>query len=153
MTWPPTLYDDQELYRAAKVRPDAPDLPTAQVRAPCCGRETAADAVRDLRGVPDTKVRPGGRGGERDIAFACDACYRRTIATDRNPWSESQLVRALGAPRTVQLEKRAREELQRVRRESGVESPYKPREVLERTKRTLDTPGAIEGTETPVELP
>lgn len=149
MTWPPTLYDETDLFRACKVRPESPDLPTAQVEAPCCGRTTAADAVRDLRGVPGAVCCPGGGGSEpEDLDFACDGCYWRIIASSGNPWTESQMVRALGGPREVQVEKRAEEEMRRVRRESA--GPYRPREIREQAKRDLDTPGPIEGTDPPV---
>lgn len=147
MSWPPRLCDDPAECANHRKFPDQPDTDTATVVAPCCGRECAADMVVDLRGVPGTTIRPGGGGAEEDVPFACDACYRRVSRSGRNPWTESQLVRALGAPSEVVAEKRARELLLNERRKGG---PVKPREFLAEKKAELRGRAEVPGTAAPV---
>lgn len=84
MSWPP-----QHLKLSETPEP---------VRAPCCGRVTAADAVHDFSGV----------AGMPD-AYLCDACRERERRT--RDIERSDIMLGLGAPvREVKLE-RAKEVL------------------------------------------
>lgn len=151
MTWPPTLADDSEALQEHKVDPDLPDTPTVTVEAPCCGRRCAADMVVDLRGVPGTVIRPGGRSAPpRDTDWACDGCRGRVVSSDRNPWKKSQLVRALGAPREVVVAKRARERLHDYMASLPAGKGVKPREYLEGEKRAMADRDTVPGTDPPV---
>lgn len=152
MTWPPTLYDDTDLYQACKVRPDSPDLPTAQVKAPCCGRTCAADMVVDLRDVPGTVCCPGGNHRpSQDVEWACDACRGRIVRSGRNPWTDSQLARALGATPKVQRAKRAREMLTEYRRQLPAGEGVNPREYREGVLRQMEGQDSVPGTDPPVD--
>lgn len=128
MSWPPTLADEPEALREARLHPDSPDLPTATVEAPCCGRRCAADMVTDLRDIPGTVIRPGGQGPPEDVEWACDGCYRRLTRESTNGWTESSLARALGAPQKTVARKRAREVLRETLRTNG--GPMKARDFL-----------------------
>lgn len=97
--------------------------------------------VTDLRGVPGTHIRPGGKHRPlTDVDWACDGCYRRVITEDTNPWSDSQLARALGAPHETVARKRARELLREKMRDGETVRPkaflasrveeFRPRETV-----------------------
>lgn len=120
MTWPLTLADDSAECRRLLVLPhlhpeDEPIPRPARVRAPCCGRKTAADTVIDLRGITGTVLRGGNRNDARDHEWACDGCIELLLhqgpAGKGSPpeWSRSALARELGAPASVIREYRARE--------------------------------------------
>lgn len=111
MSWPPTLADAPGLLRAMQAEPHMPVTPglVTVVRAPCCGRRTAAHTVIDVRAVAGTVVRGGGVREPVDHDWLCDGCVHRLYADQTNPWTPSKLYSALGAPPDAVRFLRARE--------------------------------------------
>lgn len=118
---PATLADSTEVW-TYRLNPDAPDLPSATVRAPCCGRVCAADMVADVRTV-----------GATTRAFACDACRERWARADG--WSRSRIKDVRGYPSSEVLLERAKERLQRDRR--TMTRAFNPGERLQKHLRDL----------------
>ena len=90
---------------------EMPFRPSMSVLCPTCGRKTSADAVLDTRAITDTIVSPLGRSkrARADADWLCDGCWSALVRDKRNGWTESRLLRAVGAPRDVVLEVRAKE--------------------------------------------
>lgn len=120
----PSLFDDPTMLLRYAAHRETVYRPTSTVRAPCCGRRTAADMVKDLRTVPNTVVSPGRRGVGTDQDWLCDGCSSRmvrqgqqkrvrAIRTDRpvpnNVWTESKFARAIGEGWKIIRDVRARE--------------------------------------------
>jgi hypothetical protein len=95
-----TLADFPAIVAQLLVQPDEddPTLPTAMIKAPCCGRHTTAESVIDVRNVPNTVVRAGGIYEPNDHDWLCDGCQFRLIADETNDWTSSKLLEACGAP-------------------------------------------------------
>jgi len=119
-----TLFDDPAVLVDWLAFAEEPVTPTSTVFAPCCGRRTSADAVVDVRAVPNTVVSPGRRGVGEDQDWLCDACRTRMTREGRqkrirairrghtipnNVWTDSKLARAIGEPWEVVRRLRAKE--------------------------------------------
>lgn len=82
-----------------RVDPRAdPHDPDTEIYAPCCGRKVIACAVADVRGVQGTVVSGGGVRSPVDHGWLCDGCRHRLFINADNPWTESSLLEARGAP-------------------------------------------------------
>jgi hypothetical protein len=98
MSWPRTLADSPDVLTEHLVTPGGEMHPTRRVVAPCCRARVFADQVADLRAVPGTLVRAGGRRPMADVEWACDGCRTRMIRSPDNDWTHSRIARATGAP-------------------------------------------------------
>ena len=123
-----TLFDDpMVLLRYVCHKGQAEYRATSSVFAPCCNRRTSADAVRDVRAIPNTAVSPGRKGVGTDQDWLCDACSSRMIRDGRrkrirairtgrkipnNVWTAPKYARAIGEPWEVIRDARAREIVQ-----------------------------------------
>lgn len=100
------------LLDAYAVNPEEQLRDTMTVRAPCCGRPTAADDILDLRSVSGTPIRytRGAKAGtQEDASWACSACWTWMVRDPGNGWTPSRLFRVLGAPPDVIRHERALE--------------------------------------------
>ena len=101
---------------------EMPFRPSMSVLCPTCGRKRSADAVLDTRAIPHTVVSPLGQSKRKRVNadWLCDGDASALIRDKRNGWTESRLLRAVGEPREVVLEVRAKEIARaKVQREGG----------------------------------
>lgn len=119
-----SLFDDPVMLVRYAVNRQTVYRPTSSVYAPCCGRQTIAEAVKDVRSIPNTVVSSGRKGKGVDQDWLCDGCSSRMIQEGRkkrtrairtgrtvpnNVWTESKFARAIGEPWSVIRRLRARE--------------------------------------------
>ena len=122
-----------------------PFRPSMSVLCPTCGRKTSADAVLDTRAVTDTIVSPLGHSKRVDADWLCDGGASALVRDKRNGWTESRLLRAVGFPRDVVLEVRAKEIARaKVQRDGG-----NMHEEYTKAFAELPTTGEVPGTEHP----
>lgn len=139
MTWPITVADRPDLMELWTVHPDDfdPTVRGTMIKAPCCGRKTAADTVVSLEGLV-TEIKGGNVRPKQDLDWACDGCLNILIADPTNGWTWSNLYNALGAPDDVLRHYVAQEAMKEAERDTNTRKEwFNPVETLEQIEEAL----------------